>query len=128
MAYTVDDGLTHSAAQVGELFDSIQQLANSAQSRAAAVGWRSRARGNAREVNAFIEKLLRAFAAKGPLNDFYALAVSLDPTLAGRGYRVILDRILRLFRSGARVASRELDHYLTIVDQFIGSERSMIQQ
>jgi hypothetical protein len=128
VTYRIDDELVHTAQQVGALFDDIQKLVQIVQERDASSGWRARgsSSGSPKQINAFMVKLLRHFANKAPVNHVYHLAVHLDSSLHDKGFQRITERFLQMFKAGVAEASRDIDEYLKIVDNFIGAQRTMI--
>jgi hypothetical protein len=112
--------------QVGLLFDGLQNLAHTVQQRTSTT-WLQRGTYNPKPINAFLEKLLRIAANSVPLTELYRLCIAIDSSLHDKGFKVVLATLLRLFRKAAKVASRDMDGYLAVVDQFVGSTRTTIE-
>jgi hypothetical protein len=124
VTYAVDDDLVHTAEQVGLLYNELQQLGSSLDLRADGYCWMGRGAYNTRQLNAFLESLLRNFSANAPVLDVYNLATALDATLHRSGHKTVTKQLLKLFRRAARSAGRDIDSYLSIIDRFIDSTRS----
>jgi hypothetical protein len=112
---------------VAELFHGLEKLVRKVSLRSATIGWSSRSSYNAKPLNTFLEKLLRVFAYSVSLTDLYRLIVHLDPTLHDKGFKVVLETLLRLFKGAVKLASRDLDGYLAVIDTFVGADRTNIQ-